>query len=67
MDPEVWSGWESIARVALTSPGCSEYYESRQTYLNPHFRKWMGAQVPSVEDKRLRRLHMRPDPGADDG
>ena len=54
MDPDVWSGWENIARVSLTSPGCRVYYESRHSYFNPDFQAWMGAQLPDADDKRLR-------------
>ena len=56
MDPDVWAGWENIARVSLTSPGCRAYYESRHSYFNPHFQTWMGAQLPDATYKRLREV-----------
>jgi len=54
MDPQVWSGWENIARVSLTSPGCREYYETRHSYFNPHFQEWMKRQSPDPGFEQLR-------------
>ena len=56
MDPVIWSGWENIARVSLTSPGCREYYESRHSYFNPRFQEWMERQSADDGFERLRRV-----------
>ena len=46
MEPEVWSGWEQLARIYLTRPGIRQYWAERQQVFSPVFRAWMERLEP---------------------
>ena len=46
MDPEVWSGWESLGRGYITSPGFQEYWAERRSIFGPRFQEWVDSLSP---------------------
>ncbi len=48
MDPDVWSGWESLSRGYVTSPGYQEYWADRHSVFSPQFQDWVDSL--SAED-----------------
>ena len=43
MDPDVWSGWESLSRGYVTSPGYQEYLADRHSLFSPQFQDWIDS------------------------
>lgn len=54
--PDVWAGWEYVARGYLTSPGAGDYYAERRPCFNPRFQEWVEGLDRAPEFKHLGEL-----------
>ena len=49
MEPEVWQGWEQLARIYMTRPGVRQYWSERRQVFSPAFQQWFESlDAPTV-------------------
>jgi hypothetical protein len=48
MEPEVWQGWEQLAKIYLTRPGVRQYWSERRHVFSPAFQHWFEGLAPAT-------------------